>query len=100
MAYNVNVPDAFVRMNDSVVQFEIRLVVDGFLEPFPGPGLIVQMNSLKECFALTQSFFRTLAVGDVHHSAGVLDEIARGAENRMTNTVNVPDGATRMHNAI
>src|SRR6266581_3978428 len=43
VAYNMNVPEAFVRMNDSVVQLEIRLVVDGFLESFPGPGLIVQM---------------------------------------------------------
>src|SRR6266699_2227077 len=50
MAYNVNVSDAFVRMNDSVVQFEIGLVVDGFLESFPGPGLIVHMNSLKKFF--------------------------------------------------
>jgi hypothetical protein len=28
------------------------------------------------------------------------NEIARGAENRMTNAVNVPDSAIRMHNAI
>src|SRR5689334_9189099 len=37
---------------------------------------------------------------DVDHSAGVLNEIARRAENGMTNAVNVPDGATWMHNAI
>src|SRR6185503_18720433 len=41
-----------------------------------------------------------LALSDVDHSSCEFDEIARGAENRMTNAVNVPDGATRMHNAI
>src|SRR5262249_18295882 len=50
MSQDVYVPDAFVRMKDSVVHFEIRLVADGFLEPFPGPGLIIEMNSLKEFF--------------------------------------------------
>src|SRR6516164_609111 len=44
----VNVPDPFFRMNDPVVQFEIRLVADGFLEPFPARRLIVRMKSLKE----------------------------------------------------
>src|SRR5258708_5664445 len=39
-------------------------------------------------------------LSDVDHSAGVLNEIPARAENRMTNAVNVPDGATRMHNAI
>src|SRR5260370_20491004 len=32
MAYAMNVPDPFVRMNDSVVQVEIHLVADGFLD--------------------------------------------------------------------
>src|SRR5271154_3133344 len=41
---DVNVPDPFFRMNDPVVQFEIRFVAHGFLEPFPGRGLIVRMN--------------------------------------------------------
>jgi len=50
VAYNVNVSDPFVRMNDSVPKFEIRLVADGFLEPFPARGLIVWMNTLKEFF--------------------------------------------------
>src|SRR6266704_4972891 len=49
-AYDVNVPDSFVRMNDSVIQFKIRLVADRFLEPFPARGLIVWVNSLKESF--------------------------------------------------
>src|SRR6478672_12872961 len=34
-AYDVNVPDSFVRMHDSVTQFKIRLVADRFLETFP-----------------------------------------------------------------
>src|SRR5258708_29793597 len=43
---------------------------------------------------------RPIALSDVDHSTGVLNEIATLAENRMTNAVNVPDGATCMHNAI
>src|SRR5258707_347417 len=50
-AYDVNVPDSFVRMNDSVIQFKIRLVADRALEPFPGRGLIIWVNFLKEFFA-------------------------------------------------
>src|ERR1700749_833615 len=41
-----------------------------------------------------------LALGDIYHGANKFNEIARGSENRMTNAVNVPDGATWMHNAI
>jgi hypothetical protein len=48
MADDVNVPDTFVWMNDSVVQFEIRLIADGFLEALPATDLIVRMNPLKE----------------------------------------------------
>jgi len=50
MAYDVNVPVSFARMNDSVIQFQIRLVADRFLEPFPARGLIVWVNFLKEFF--------------------------------------------------
>jgi len=50
MTDNVNVPDLFFRVNDPVVQFEIRFVADGFLEPFPDRRLIVWMNSMKEFF--------------------------------------------------
>jgi len=50
MAYNVNVPYAYVRMNDSVVQFEIGLSWMAFSNRSLGPSLIVQMNSLKEFF--------------------------------------------------
>ena len=49
-AYDVNVPDSFVRMNDSVIQFKIRLVADRFFEPFPARGLIVWVNFLKKFF--------------------------------------------------
>ena len=37
---------------------------------------------------------------DVDYSTGVLNEIAARAEYRMTNAMNVPDGAPWMHNAI
>jgi hypothetical protein len=48
MAYDVNVPVPFAWMNDSVIQFEIRLVADGSVDLQPRRGLIVRMNSLKE----------------------------------------------------
>src|SRR5258707_5552826 len=47
-------------------------------------------------FLLPDLCLGRLALGDVDHSAHKFNEIARGAENRMTNAVNVPDGATRM----
>jgi hypothetical protein len=47
---SITVPDSFVRMNDSVIHFKIRLVADRFLEPFPARGLIVWVNFLKEFF--------------------------------------------------
>ena len=40
------------------------------------------------------------ALGDVDYSTHEFDEITCRAENRMTNAVNVPNYATRMHNAI
>src|SRR5260370_29155179 len=66
------------------------------------------VNKRRSCIyqmailALTgaQILRRPLAISDVDYSSCEFDEIARGAENRMTNAVNVPDGATRMHNAI
>src|SRR6266566_3849288 len=51
-------------------------------------------------FTSAQFLLCSFALSDVDHSTGVLNEIATRAENRMTNAVNVPDGATRMHNAI
>ena len=35
-----------------------------------------------------------------NHITGVYDEIAGRAENRMASAVNVPDGPTRMHDAV
>src|SRR6266849_1129500 len=52
------------------------------------------------CFTSAQFLLCSLTLSDVDYSSCEFDEIARGAENRMTNAVNVPDGATRMHNAI
>src|SRR5258708_1297182 len=51
-------------------------------------------------FLLPDLFLGRLTLSDVDDSTGVLNEIPGRAENRMTNTVNVPDGATRMHDAI
>src|SRR6266481_9480649 len=51
-------------------------------------------------FASAQFLFCSFTLSDVDHSAGVLNEIAGWAEYRMTNAVNVPDGAARMHNTI
>src|ERR1700692_4277059 len=48
VAYHVDIPGLAVRVNDSVIHLEVRLVPDGFLEPFPGRGLIIGMNSLEE----------------------------------------------------
>ena len=50
MTYDVNVPDPFVRMNYSVLKFEVHLVADGFLEVFPVRRPIIWMNSLDEFF--------------------------------------------------
>src|SRR5882757_4876228 len=66
------------------------------------------VNKRRSCIyqmailALTgaQILLRPLALRDVDHSTGVLNEIAARAENRMTNAVNVPDGTPWMHNAI
>src|SRR6266403_1635867 len=68
--------------------------------PSPTPGVTEPLTFRKKRFTSPDRFFGTLALSDVDHSTGVLNEIAARAENRMTNAVNVPDGATWMHNAI
>jgi len=50
MSYDVNVPDPFIRMNYSVLKFEVRFVADGFLKVFPSRRPIIWMNSLDEFF--------------------------------------------------
>ena len=47
-----------------------------------------------------QLLLRALALSDVDHSPHEFDEITCRAENRMTSAVNVPDGATWMHEAV
>src|ERR1700758_2861490 len=69
MAYAMNVPDAPVWINDPVVQFEIYLVADGFLESFPALILIVRMNPLND------GFYRrwgALTRGETEHSIALL----------------------------
>src|SRR6266446_728594 len=51
-------------------------------------------------FTSAQFLLCSFTLSDVDYSSCVFDEIARGTENRMTNAVNVPNGTTRMHNAI
>ncbi len=51
-------------------------------------------------FTSARLFLGSLAMSDVDYSSCEFEEIARGAENRTTNAVNILDGATRMHNAI
>ena len=58
------------------------------------------MQSLTFLVGGPAFFVRTFTFCDVDHGPGVLNEIPARAENRMTNAVNVPDGATRMHTAI
>jgi hypothetical protein len=50
MTYDVNVPNPFVRMNYSILKFEVHLVADGFLKVFPVRRPIIWMNSLDEFF--------------------------------------------------
>src|SRR6202050_1639465 len=80
-----------------------------FLRPIPDillwtpgptacPAESLRLRQIR--FTCSDGLVGSLALGDVHHSAGVLNEIPARAENRMTNAVNIPDGATRMHNAI
>src|SRR5271169_2232523 len=54
MTDDMNVPDPFFRMHDSVDQFEIRFVTDGFIEPFSDYRLIVRMNPMDEFFESRQ----------------------------------------------
>src|SRR5882724_8188255 len=42
---------------------------------------------------------RSLTLGDINHSTNEFNEIAGRTENGMSSAVNVPDAATRMHQA-
>src|SRR5258708_6034241 len=68
----------------------------------PGPtARVAEFLSLRQIsLAPTQLLLRPLALSDVDHSAHKFNEMAGRAQNRMTYDVNVPDGATRMHNAV
>src|SRR6266699_3881020 len=58
VAYHVDIPGLTVRVNDSVIHLEVRLVADGFLETFPGRGLIGGMNALEKSFESRWRFSR------------------------------------------
>src|SRR5262245_23772470 len=57
-------------------------------------------NQLQFCPRLLKGRLSALALSDVDHGAHKFNEMAGRAQNRMTHDVNVPDGATRMHDAI
>src|SRR5277367_5199062 len=57
-------------------------------------------NLPKLHFTSAQFLLCSFRLSDVDHSAHVFNEMAGRAENRVTDAVNVPDGATRMHNTI
>src|SRR5262245_15250430 len=57
-------------------------------------------NRLQFRPGLVKGRLSALALSDVNHSTSVLNEIAGRAENRMTSAVDVPDGSTRMDDAI
>src|SRR5260221_14492804 len=51
-------------------------------------------------FTSSQFFLCSFTLSDVDHSADKFNELARRAQNRMSNDVNVPDSAIRMHDAV
>src|SRR5229473_836032 len=48
-------------------------------------------------FTSAQFFLCSFTLSDVDHSADKFNELARRAQNRMSNDVNVPDSVIRMH---
>src|ERR1700688_4659003 len=61
MAYCTDVPDSATRMNDSVIELELPLFTTCAFELFHGPGLIIGVNALKECFESRLSTMRVKA---------------------------------------
>src|SRR5258705_11751345 len=51
-------------------------------------------------FTSAQFFLCSFTLSDVDHSADKFNELARRAQNRMSNDVNVPDAAIRVHDAV
>src|SRR5260370_38594506 len=51
-------------------------------------------------FTSAQFFLCSFTLSDVDHSADKFNELARRAQNRMSNDANVPDSAIRMHDAV
>src|SRR5258708_20951999 len=68
--------------------------------PCPAACVAQPLRFRQVRFTGPEGLLGSLAISDVDYSSCEFDEISRGAENRMTNAVNVPDGTTRMHNAI
>src|SRR3984957_15122465 len=58
MAYCVDVPNIAARMNDAVIELELRLFTPCSFELFHGTGLIIRVNALKECLESRQPAVR------------------------------------------
>src|SRR6266436_1542959 len=51
MAYCIDISDIALGMNDSVIQFELRLLANGSVELLPDCGpMVVRLDPLKKCF--------------------------------------------------
>src|SRR4029077_1997048 len=63
--------------------------------------LMAQVQNLPELhFTSAQFVLCSFTLSDVDHSADKFNELARRAQNRMSNDVNVPDASIRMHDAV
>ena len=72
-----------------------------FPGPYDGDVLGREVQNLPELDFTSAAFLLCpFTLSDVDHSAHKLKEIAGRAQNRMSNDVNVPDGAIRMHDAV
>src|SRR5580692_6244062 len=63
VTYCVDISDLAAGMNDSAVQLELRPFAPCSLQRFHGPGLIIRMYALKDCF---ESWQPTLGVKTQH----------------------------------
>src|SRR5258708_23459376 len=60
-----------------------------------------EIQHLPELHLTSAQFFLcSFTLSDVDHSADKFNELARRAQNRMSNDVNVPDAAIRVHDAV
>src|SRR5258705_9664183 len=91
----------FVETDAEVIESGAVCIEAFTVRPVHRNKLRNEVDHLPELhFTSAQFLLCSFTFSDVDHGTGVLNEIAARAENRMTDAVNVPDGATRVHNAI